>query len=101
MTKKYLPLLEVLTGASVLQRKAILRTLTKQQLRAILEAVYNVLRGTCPLHPKDKKTLFEYRDIIRRMVSKKLSEKQQRLLVNKYQNILPLLLKPAIRALKQ
>ena len=100
MNKKHLPLFEVLTESTELQRRALLKTLTDVQLRAILEAVYNVLQGSCPLQSKDKKKLFEHRAIIRRMVSKQHTDKQQKRLLNKYHDIIPLLLKPVLKALK-
>lgn len=100
MVKKYLPLFEVLVEASETQRVAILKTLTDHQVHAVLEAIYNVFYGTCSLPPKDKRTLFDYRGVIRRMISEELTEKQKRFQLRKHQLILPLLLKPVIKALK-
>ncbi len=100
MVQKYLPLFQLLVETTANQRAAILNTLSTQQLRAILEAIYNVLKGTCPLNDKDKKLLYDYRTVIRRLVSKCLSRKQQQRLLNKYQDILPVLLKPVVELLK-
>ena len=99
MVHKHLPLFQVLTGATSDQRSAILKTLTKQQLHAVLEAVYNVLHGTCPISDNDKKKLYHHRSTIRKLVAKDLTRKQQHRLLIKYQSILPLLLKQVIAAL--
>lgn len=101
MIKKHLPLFELLVEASECQRKAILKTLTDQQLHAVVEAIYNVLQGVCPLNSKDKKKLIDYKSVIRRLVSKELTKKQQQRLLHKNQDILPLLMKPVVNALKR
>lgn len=100
MVQKHLPLLELLAGSTDAQRSAILKTLTKPQLRAMLEAIYNVLGGNCSVKERDRNKLFRYRSVIRRLVSKELSPIQQRRLLNKYRVLLPLLLKPAIELWK-
>lgn len=100
MVAKYLPLFQLLVETLSEQRSAILKTLSTQQLRAVLEAIYNVLKGTCPLNDKDKKLLYNYRTSIRRLVSKRLTRKQQRRLLKKYGDILPALLKPVVEFLR-
>jgi hypothetical protein len=99
MIKKYLPLFQLLTEISEVQRLSILNTLTDQQVHAILEAIYNVLKGVCPMKYQDKKTLSEYKWIIRRLVSSELSTKQRKRMLKKYQAIIPILLKPVVKAL--
>jgi hypothetical protein len=97
MVRKYLPLFELLVEASEDQRKAVLKTLSEPQMRAVIEAIYNVLGGVCPLNIKDKSTLYDYRTIIRRLVGKELTAKQRQRLLCKHRNILPLLLKPVLK----
>jgi hypothetical protein len=99
MVKKHLPLFEFLVRADDKQIAAILKTLSEQQLKAVLEAVYNVSKGICPLPNKTKKQLFEYKNVIRRLVSKELNREQQRRLLKKHQHLLPLVLKPVIKFL--
>lgn len=100
MVRKHLPLFELLAQITDDQRKSIVKTLTQQQLRAVLEAIYNVLKGTCELEDKDKKKLFPHRHVIRRLVSKDINQKQQRRLLHKHVNLLGILLKPVVKALK-
>jgi hypothetical protein len=100
MVKKYLPLFQLLVEASEPQRKAIIKTLSEQQVHAVIEAIYNVLGGVCPVNSKDKRTLCDYKTVIRRMVTKELTSKQRQSLLAKHQNILPLLLKPVLNRFK-
>ena len=97
MAQKHLPLFELLIQTTDNQRQAILKTLSATQLRAILEAIYNVLRGTCPIRDSDKKKLNRYSAVIRRLVSRELTSPQQQRILNKYRRLLPLLLKPVVR----
>lgn len=47
-----------LGGMTDAQRSAILKSLTKPQLRAVLEAIYNVLRGNCSVNERDRNNWF-------------------------------------------
>ena len=98
--RNYLPLFEILVSGTDEQRGALIRTLSELQLRAILEAVYNVLKGTCPIKGKDKKKLAKYKSVIRRLVSKDLTRLQQRRLLTKHRTLLPLVLSPVVEAWK-
>ncbi|OOZ38117.1 hypothetical protein [Solemya elarraichensis gill symbiont] len=97
MINKYLPLFQFLVEASDEQRKVLVKTLTEQQLHAVNEATYNVLHGVCAIQRKDKKILDEFKTVIRRLVSKELTAKQQRRLLIKHHHILPLILKPVVK----
>lgn len=97
--QKHLPLLSVLVTATEAQTQALLKTLNPVQLRVVLEAIYNVLRGTCPISDKLKKNLYQHRRIIRRLVAKDLTRPQQQRLLVKHRRLLPLLLRPVIEFL--
>ena len=99
--QKHLPLFKLLSETSDAQRSAILKTLSPAQLRAVLEAVYNVLRGTCTISDRIKKKLHQYRRILRQLVSKDLTRQQQHRILNKHRTLLPLLLKPVIEFLSK
>ena len=98
--RKHLPLFQLLAQSAEQQRAILLRSLSEGQLKAVLEATYNVLKGTCPVLNRDKNNLLQYRGIIRRLVSKELSPKQQRRLLTKHRDLLPIILNPVIRFLK-
>ena len=66
------------------------------QLRAVQEAIYNVLKGNCPIDVKLKKKLEHHKSIIRRLVSKVFTRQQQQRLLTKHRAILPLILKSVI-----
>ena len=96
MVRKHLSLFDVLVQSTDKQREVFLKTVSETQLKAILEAIYNVLFGTCSINTKDKRKLKPHSAVIRRMLSKELTLKQQRRLLKKHQHLLPLLLKPVI-----
>jgi len=101
MVRKHLPLFQILVRATDKQRANLLKSLSEDQLKAVLEATYNVLKGTCPVRNPDKVKLFQYRGVIRRLVSKELSQKQQTRLLKKHRHLLPIILHPVIRFFKR
>lgn len=94
--EKHLALLHLLVETTDTQRLAIIKTLSTSQVRAVLEAIYNVLRGTCPVSDKVKKALYHQRKTIRRLVSKDLTLQQRQRLIIKHAKLVPLLVKPVV-----
>ena len=47
----------LLVSTTMKQQKALLQSIEKSQLRAIVQIVYNVMVGNRPLQQKDKKRL--------------------------------------------
>ena len=74
----------LLLSASHKQRKALLETIEKSQLSAIVQIVYNVLQGYRPLSGNDIKLLSRRKDVIREFVRKGLSLKKRKELLIKY-----------------
>ena len=100
MVRKHLPLFEILISSSDNQRQAVLKTLADSQLKAILEAIYNVLKGTCPLRDKERNKSVPFKTVIRRIVSDGLTQKQRKRLLSKHHHLLPFLLKPVVEMLQ-
>ena len=94
--RKHLPLLSLLVDSLDDQKAAIIKTSTSIQLRAVQKAIYNVLKGNCPIDAKLKKKSEHHKSIIRRLVSKDLTRQQQQRFLTKHRAILPLVLKPVI-----
>ena len=99
--EKHLALFRLLIDTTEAQRLAVVKTLNPGQIKAVVEAIYNVLKGTCPVSDKVKKTLYQQRRIIRRLVSKELTRQQQHRLLVKHRKVLPLLLKPVVHYLTE
>ena len=99
MSQKSARFFGVLLDASDKQRLAILKTVSDSQLRSLLEAIYNVLKGNCPIGETTKRGLSRYKKVLRRLVSKEFSLNQKRRLLIKHHRILPLILKPVTRYL--
>lgn len=94
--EKHLALFRLLVETTEAQRLAILKTSTPSQIRSLLEAIYNVLKGTCPISDKAKKKLYRQRTTIRRLVSKDLTLQQRQRLLVRHATLLPLLLKNVV-----
>ena len=99
--RKHLSLFELLLEATDEQRLALLKTLNPTQLQAVLEAIYNVLRGTCPIEDKLKKTLYPHRRVLRGLVSKNITRQQQQRLLVKHRSVVALALKPVVDLLSE
>ena len=84
--RKHLSLLSLLVDSPDDQKAAIVKTLTSTQLRAVQEAIYNVLKENCPINDKLKKKLEQHKINIRRLVSKDLTRQQQQRLLVKHSN---------------
>ena len=94
--EKHLALFRLLVETTEVQRRAVLKTSTSSQIRSLLDAIYNVLKGTCPINDKAKKKLYRQRKTIRRLVSKDLTLQQRQRLLVRHATLLPLLLKPVV-----
>ena len=91
--KKNYHFLHLLSSASPQQKKAIIKSATKNQIHCVCEICKNVLAGNVPV---DIKRLCKYKTIIRQMSNKKVSLKNKRkLLANQTGGFLPLIL-PAV-----
>ncbi|MES9881405.1 MAG: hypothetical protein ABW185_11045 [Sedimenticola sp.] len=78
--KRFILLLLQTTGK---QKKAMIKTITVSQMKAVVQIVYNVLQGYGKLTDGNKTKLRKHKIIIRRFLSKGLSnEKRQSLLLN-------------------
>ena len=77
-------------STSIKQKKALLQSIEKSQLKAIVQIVYNLMLGYRRLPEKDKKRLAKRKTVIRQFVSKGLSfKKRKELLLKYYKFILP------------
>lgn len=84
LKKKDGDFLRLLLSTSMRQKRALLKTMQKSQLNAIVQIVYNVLMGNRDLPETDKKDLLKYKKVIRRLVSKSISSKERKRLLLKY-----------------
>jgi len=69
--------LQLLQSTSKLQRKALLTTITKPQLKALCEITHNVLKGTVELSPSEKKNIEEIQENINPFGGKEIYETRE------------------------
>lgn len=75
------------------QQKMLIKHLTKSQMDVLIEVIYNAIIGNLAISDGDKKRLKRYRHIIRKVISKGLSQKRRKDIILKY-------LKPFISLIK-
>lgn len=56
--------LELLTCCPEHQRQFLLETATPQQMHALVQIIYNVLRGNIPVSEEDKRKMIPFKDAI-------------------------------------
>lgn len=92
--------LKFLLNTNEKQQKLLIKHITKSQMDAIVEIVFNALNGNLPLSTDNKKKLKRYRHVIRQLVSKGLSRSRRKKILIKYIKQSILLLKPCETWLK-
>ena len=81
------------------QQTALVKTITKSQLQAIVQIVYNVIHGFRSLPENNKKKLQRFKSVIRKFISKGYSLKKRSALLLKYLKQFILIIEPIIKEL--
>lgn len=85
--------LEFLLITIPLQRNAIMKTLTDQQLKILIEIIYNAAMNVIPVPDKDKKLLRKYKRNIREVLADGISKRLRRRRLLTLSNVLPIFLR--------
>lgn len=88
---KHWDMLSVLSKAPPPMRKQMIQTASKDVIDTVCECCLNVLKGTIPLSPHQKKCLAKHRHVLRQMVQKKIPIRQKKKMLVQRGGILPLL----------
>lgn len=97
---KHGDVLSVLSKASPPMRKQMIQTASKEVIDTVCECCLNVLKGTIPLSPHQKKCLGKHRHLLRQMVQKKIPVHQKKkMLVQRGGFVLPMLLGPLLKGI--
>lgn len=101
--KKTLNILQTLQYLNREQRCALLKTADRKLIKAICECALNVLSGNIKISPNLKSKLSKHRNTLRRLVCTKNScwKSKKRLIVQKGQGVIPLLIGPIISLLSE
>ena len=98
--RKNITFLQLLLSTHRPQKKALLNTISTDQVKAIGEIALNILHGVIPLTAKQKKLLSRYKDTIRVIGHKKKSQRRKKTVLVKNIKALELLLKSVEPILK-
>lgn len=102
LVKKQAPFFRLLVStSSKLQRKALIDTITKEQLRALTEITINVLQGVISLTSVYKDKLKKYKTLVTLIGDTSVSAKRKKTALRKNAHAVILLLKSAEPGLKK
>ena len=98
--RKNAQLLRLLTKAKPEQKKAILKTLSNDQVKAVCQCVLNILHGTIGVTKKVRNRLEKHKTCLRKLGDKKVSVNHKRkILIQKGSGFLDSLLGPVLTGL--
>ena len=98
--RKNAALLHLLSDCHPKQRKALLQTLSEEQLRTLCEVILNILKGTVELTPSQKNSLGKRKRLLYQLASKSVPSKtKKKILVQQGGSLLPAILIPALQVL--
>lgn len=93
--------LKVLSSSKPHQAKALLKVADDDLIKSICECVFNVLKSTVPVTPRQKKQLYKFKKPLLSLVDKQVPLSQKRkVLVQKGGNFLSLLLPPVLSVIE-
>lgn len=78
--QKHIDFLKLLATTHKKQRIQLLHTISGSQLDVLVETVYNILNGVCPLTKTEEQSLKKHKTLLRKVVDKKLSNRIQRII---------------------
>jgi len=90
-------LLDFLQFASDRQRKMVIQTLSDEQLKLLIEIIYNVSSDVIAIPKSDENLLRRYKLGIRRTLVEGISRKQRRQRLLSISQLLPIFIKSYIR----
>ena len=89
----------LISSTTISQRKALLNSITKPQLKAVSEIVHNVIRGTVPLTYLEKSELNKYKKTLLIHGRKKSIKREKLRVLQRTPNVLVIVLNKAISLL--
>lgn len=97
--QKHIDFLKLLATTHKKQRIQLLHTISGSQLDVLVETVYNILNGVCPLTKTEEQSLKKHKTLLRKVVDKKLSNRIKQKIFLRIQRIIPTFLSSVLRYL--
>ena len=91
----------LLDTTSSVQKKLLIKSITTDQLKALVEIVVNLLSGTLSINPKDKYKLKKRRQLIRQIADTRITLRKKKKLLFHHQRLFTLVLHSVKRSLRQ
>ena len=98
--KKHCSLLQLIASTNKRQRRILLKSLDNDQLEAVSAVIYNFLNGTFKVSADQFKLISRHKKNIRRIAEKSVKRKLKVPLLIKVSEVLPDILKGALKSIK-
>jgi len=98
--RKHSCFFQLLHDTSSKQRKALLQTITDDQLKSLCEVILNVYRGTLPLSTHYIKKLIPYKTFILSLTDRRVGSTYRKKKLVQINDVIPWLVKPLLSQLK-
>ena len=98
--KKHIHFLSLLLTENDKQKQAILKTMNMEQLRVLVECIYNIQHGVIKISNTLKKKLSHHKCVIRKITEQGKTPTQRKKLLVKHHTLLSLFLKTILNQLK-
>lgn len=98
--KRHTNCLSLIATSEDSQKVALMKTMTIEQFKILIECIYNVLYGVISINPKTKKKLMKYKKVIRELADKHTTRIRRRKLLLKYRFLLPILIKAVLEEIQ-
>lgn len=92
--------LRLFVQTTPVQRKALLQTVTREQIKAFSQIAHNIIKGNVPIHQKEKRQLAKQRRLLHLLGDIKLGFTHKKTLVRSKERILRLLVNLALTYLE-
>ena len=93
---KHEAFLDLLSSTNPIQRKALIRTASEEQLRSVCECALNILRQQVHLSPKQIAELRKHRSLVYKLADRSIPIPRKRKLLEQSGGVLPALLVPVL-----
>jgi hypothetical protein len=90
--KKHREFLRLLMTTHKVQRMHMLQTISNDQFNILVEIVYNILHGICPLNKDEEVKIKKYKTLLRKLIEKNLPKRVKKNILLQIQQIVPTLL---------
>ena len=101
LVRQNIPFIRLLISTTANQQKALINSITRDQVKSIIEITYNIINLHIPVAQADRKKLIRHISLIKDIGLKKLSIKKKTDLIKSKKRIIIAMLKAVINTVEK